>query len=160
MYVYLLHSVGNRLAREGEELVVGRLDNGSLAFVAERDLAKLERKKESIWADFFNCLLFRTSANISTIRIPAGAHLFLRNVPLSVQESLGIGHSEEVIFSEISGRGYSYRGALILPNQTRVLVEDLCKGIEATVLCFSSDTPADKEELHSMIGGTSYDFRR
>lgn len=139
MYVYLLHSAGNRLAREGEELVVGRLDNGSLAFVSGRDLAQLQQKKESIWVDLVNCLLFRTSANISTVRIPAGAHLLLRNVPLSVQESLGIGPCEEVVFSEISSRGYTYRNALTLPDQTKVLVEDLCKGIEATVLCLSSD---------------------
>jgi hypothetical protein len=148
MYGYLLHSAHNRLAREREELVVQRFDTGSLAFVSVSDLQQLKQRKDGVWSELLDWLLIRMSASISAVSIPPGAHLLLRNVPLRVQESLGIAESEEAVLSEISGRTYSYRDALTLPDQTKVLVQDLCEGIEATVLCLSSDTSAHEEELH------------
>jgi hypothetical protein len=147
MYIYSLHPARNRLAREGEELVVQRLDNGSLAFISVSELEQLRQKQDSFWADLLDCLLLRTSARISVVSIPPGAHLLLRNVPSRVQESLGIAESQEVVLTAISGRAYSYRDALILPDQTKVLVQDLCEGIEATVLCLSSDISAHQEKL-------------
>jgi hypothetical protein len=148
MYIYLLHSARSRLPRQGEELVVQRLDTGRLAFVSMSELERLRKKTLSIWADFLDCLPFRRAPGISTVNIPAGAHLLLRSVPPTLQESLGIAESEEVVITRVFGRDYSYRDALILPDETKVLVQDLCENIEATVLCLPSDISARQEELH------------
>jgi hypothetical protein len=113
-----------------------------------RELEQLRQKQDNIWGDFIDWMLFRTSAGISVISIPAEAHLLLRRVPLSVQKSLGIAESEEVVLSGVSGPAYSYRDALMLADHTRVLAQDLCEGTEATVLSLSSDTAAHEEELH------------
>ena len=143
--IYCLHFADNRPVREGEELVIERIDTGRLAFVSMRELGQVKEKHESIWADLLDRLLFRSSAMVSKINIPAGAHLLLRNVPSSVQESLWIAESEEVILTPVSGRAYSYANALALPDQTKVLLQDLCEGVEATVLCLS-DISAHPEE--------------
>lgn len=41
------------------------------------------------------------------------------------------------MFTELSSRSYSYRDALLLPNGTRVLLQDLSEGLHAIVLSTS-----------------------
>lgn len=144
MYVCSLRSARNRSARQGEELVVQRFDMGSLGFVSVDDLEQLKQKEYGAWEELLGWL-FPISMNITRVCVQPGAHLLLTNVPRNVQQALEIGASEEVVFRQISGRDYSYHAALMLPDGTQVLVQDLCEGVRATVLCLPADASAHKQ---------------
>lgn len=139
---YSLFTIRNRLAEEGEELVVHRFETGARGFASVKDLELPTGKKEEKhcwWSSVKNWLSSISSPPVSAICIPPGARLLLTNVPTEAQEALDIGPSEIAVFTEISNRSYSYRDALILSNGTQVLLQDLAKGTRAVVLSLSSD---------------------
>jgi hypothetical protein len=143
---YSLFAKRNRLAEEGEELVVHRFETGSLGFASVKDLqlkANRERGEDSLWSKIKDWVSAGSSVTVPSVCIPPGARLLLDDVPRSIQKSLRIRPSEVVIFTEISSRSYSYRDALILPDGTPVLLQDLSEGIHAIVLSLSPDVSAE-----------------
>lgn len=150
---YSLYTVPNRLAEEGDQLVLHRFETGTLGFASVCDIERdALRKQENRgwWAELKDWMLFRRPPKLPAVCIPPGARLLLTDVPRRVQESLCVGESEVAVFTEISNRIYSYRDALILPNKTQVLLQDLAEGIHATVLSLSSDGVKEPtyEEMH------------
>lgn len=152
---YSLYTMQNRLAEDGEELVLHKFETGSLGFASASDLGELEEEKrgkgDSFWSDLKEWIWPRRPARVCAICVPPGAHLLLVDVPRNVQAHLRIRPSELVVFTEVSGRSYSYRGALVLPNGTRVLLQDLPEGIHALVLSMSPDPAGERvgEEIHA-----------
>lgn len=143
---YSLYTTQNRLAEEGEELILHRFATGSLGFASVSDLAERERQtkceSDSFWAAMKAWLLPSRSTQLPAICIPPGTRLLLGDVPQTVQASLCVGSAEVVVFTEVSGRSYSYRDAVLLPNGTRVLLQDLPEGIHAIVLFTSPESAA------------------
>lgn len=90
--------------------------------------------------EFFS--LARPSQRVPAVCIPPESRLLLDDVPKCVQISLCIASPEIVVFTEISNRPYSYRDALLLPNGTRVLLQDLSPGIHVVVLSTSTEPAA------------------
>lgn len=135
---YSLYTTQNRLAEEGEELVLHRFATGTLGFASVSDLAERETlskcEPDSFWAAMKALLSPKKSTQLPAICIPPETRLLLGDVPRTVQAALCIGCAEVVVFTEISSRSYSYRDALLLPNGTRVLLQDLPEGIHAIVL--------------------------
>jgi len=149
---YSPHFIRNRLAEEGEDLVLHRFDTGSFGFASAADLRECEAKNEkassSIWGVMKDWLLLpRHSARVPTICVPPGAQLLLRDIPAKVQASLYIHASEVAVFTELHARKYRFRDALLLPNATRVLLQDLPEGLHAVVLSMSSDASSKEEAL-------------
>jgi hypothetical protein len=147
---YSPHSIRNRLAEEGEDLVLHRFETGFFGFASAADLreceAKTERASSSIWGVMKDWLLFpRHSERVPTICVPPGAQLLLRDIPAKVQASLCIRGSELAVFTELHARRYRFRDALLLPNATRVLLQDLPEGLHAVVLSMSLDTPSKED---------------
>jgi len=145
-------SIRNRLAEEGEDLVLYKFETGSFDFASAADLRECEAKSEkdssSIWAVMKDWLFLpRHSARVPAICVPPGAQLLLRDIPANVQASLCIRLSEIAIFTELHARSYHFRDVLLLPNATRVLLQDLPEGLHAVVLSMSSDTSAKEEAL-------------
>lgn len=142
-----LFTVQNRLAEEGEELVLYRFATGTLGFASVSDLAELEAdvkcEADHFWSAIKAWFLPQRSTRPPAICIPPGASLLLGDVPPPVQASLCIGSAEVVVFTEVSSQSYSYRDALLLPNGTRVLLQDLPEGLHAVVL-FTSPESATK----------------
>jgi hypothetical protein len=143
---YSLYTIQNRLAEEGEELVLHKFETGTLGFASVSDLLNLETTKkcdrDSFWTTITAWLLRGRAAPVTAVCIPPGTRLFLTDVPRNVQRSLCIAASEVVVFTELSSRSYSYRDALLLPNNTRVLLQDLPEGIRAIVLPMSPEPAA------------------
>ena len=145
---YSLYSVQNRLAEDGEELVLHRFETSTLGFVSASDLVNWEcaRKSDSgFWSTMREWLLPRQTRRLPAVCIPPGTLLQLSEVPVDTQAFLSIGSSEIVTFDEISSRSYSYRDALCLSDGTRVLLQDLPAGIHALVL------PASPEPVYEPV---------
>ncbi len=134
---YSLYSVQNRLAEEGEDLVLHRFETGSVGFASPSDLVKCEAAAEkavsSFWGGIKDWLLL-PRRTIPAICVPPGTRLLLSDIPEAIQSSLCIEPSEIVVFTEVQSPSCRYRDALLLPNATRVLLQDLPEGIHALVL--------------------------
>lgn len=147
---YSPRSIRNRLAEEGEELVLHRFETGSLGFASASDLDECEEASEkissSVWTVLKDWLLLpRHAARVPPICVPPGAQLLLSDIPVNVQTSLCIRSSELAVFTELHARSYRFRSALLLPNATRVLLQDFPEGLHALVLSMSSDTSSKEQ---------------
>ena len=151
---YSLYVAQNRLAAEGEQLALYRFDSGSIGFASVSDLeaeACRKNRKGGFWRAVWDALCSEQSVRLPAVCIPPGARLLLTNVPESTQEALQIGPSEVVVVTEISSHSYAYRDALVLPNKTSVLLQDLSEGIRALVLSLASEEDSEEvndEKLH------------
>lgn len=154
---YSLYVAQNRLAQDGEQLALYRFDSGSIGFASVSDLEleasrKSNQKKRGFWAALKECMFYQEPVRLPAVCIPPGARLLLTDVPEATQKALQIGASEVVVFTEIANHSYAYRDALVLPNKTQVLLQDLSEGIRALVLSVSSQEDAEaaaaEEELH------------
>jgi hypothetical protein len=124
---YSLAGVPNRLAVEGEELVVHRFPTGALG------LTSLHASPGWVW---FSKVW---SAKVPpAVCVPPGARLFLRNIPADWQHALGVGAAEEVAFVQQSAEVYQYRDAVRFQNGREVLLQRLRCGQRVDVLSLSS----------------------
>jgi hypothetical protein len=148
---YSLYTIQNRLAQQGEELVLHKFETGSLGFASASDLdakAIAEDKPIGFWSRFICWLSPERSPRIPAVCIPPGSRLLLMDMPRMMQATLRVKCSEIVTFTELSDRSYSYRDAIVLPNGTRMLLQDLPEGIHVLVLSMSpepSGKPASSE---------------
>lgn len=148
---YSIYSVSSRLAEQGEELVLYRFESGVLGFASDADLGmaseKLREEPQTLWSRVKELMVGRRAPRFPSVCVPPGARLLLDGVPQNVQASLQVAPSEVVVFAEISDRSYSYREVLLLPDGTRVLLQDLPEGVHAVVLGLSSE----EEESHAAV---------
>jgi hypothetical protein len=122
---YSLYTIQNRLAQQGEELVLHKFETGTLGFASVSDLdlkATTEIKPSGFCSSFIRWVSPERPPKFPAVCIPPGSRLLLMDVPRTMQASLRVKCSEVVTFTELSDRSYSYRDALVLPNGTRVLL--------------------------------------
>jgi hypothetical protein len=150
---YSLYTIQNRLAEDGEELILHKFATGTLGFASASDVSRLNapvRETDGFWATMKDWLLQRPAPECCAVCVPPGARLLLSDVSRNVQKSLRIAPSEVAVFIELSDRSYTYRDALVLPNGTRVLLQDLPAGLHAVVLSLSSEAAVKTtRELHA-----------
>lgn len=115
---YSLHSINNRLAVEGEHLVVYRFLTGSIGLTPP---ASVIRPMEAC-----------------AVCVPPGARLLLTDIPESIQREAGVGPQEEVTFTELTMQAYTYRDAVRFRNGKELLLQRLEPGQRVRVLDFSS----------------------
>src|SRR5712691_11115143 len=102
---YSLFAIPNRLANEGEQLVVHRFPTGSLGLasttdVGRHELARREAPKASFWQRV-KCYFQDTpagSAPICAVCVPPGAHLILKGIPAFLQQMYGLESEEGAVF--------------------------------------------------------------
>ncbi len=149
---YSLHAFKNRLAADGEELVVHRFLGASMGLVSPADLqhpvpAAMSDKKH-LWSRIVDWLKaqkpqFELEKGICAVCVPPGARLILRDIPKGLQKELGVGEVEGVTFVEISAEANSYRDAVRFGNRREVLLQMLREGQRVIVL---SVTPVEAGE--------------
>jgi hypothetical protein len=125
---YSLAHFPNRLAVEGEQLVVHRFPNGARGLVSPDPGLKE--------------LIFRCST--TAVCVPPGAQLLLRDIPNTLQQQLGVGEVEEVTFVEQSAEAFRYRDAVRFSSGREVLLQHLHSGQHVEVLSLKS-TEAEPE---------------
>ena len=129
---YSLAHYPNRLAVEGEQLVVHRFSSGTLGLASP-----CQNLKELL----LGC---RTPA----VCVPPGARLLLHDIPEHIQTSLGVGPVEEVTFVERSAEAFVHRDSVRFGNGRQVLLQHLHVGQQVNVLSLSSagDDPEDPKD--------------
>ncbi len=115
---YSLAHFPNRLAVEGEQLVVHRFSSRTLGLASPRPSLKQ--------------ILFASST--PAVCVPPGARLLLQDIPEHLQERLGVGTVEEVTFVEQSVEAFSYRDAVRFANGREILLQHLRCGQRVDVL--------------------------
>ena len=114
---YSLAHVPNRLAAEGEELVIHR-------FAGTLGLAPAHPS----WKE----VLF--PSRLSAVCVPPGARLLLRDIPQHLQQRLDVQAVEEVTFVQLSAEAYIHRDAVRFGNGREILLQRLQCGQRAEVL--------------------------
>ncbi len=144
---YSLHTFPNRLAVDGEELVVHRFGGASLGLASATDVAppipatRCNGARARFWSwaalkEWFHAQQPRWEAErrIPAVCVPPGATLMLKDIPKSLQRELGVADTEEVRFVQTSAEVNTYRDAVRFPNGRQVLLQALREGQRATVL--------------------------
>jgi hypothetical protein len=143
---YSLCGIPNRLAVEGEELVVHRFSTGSMGLASLEDLQVFKRLKEAapretLWQrvkTFFDPP--SQSATVPAVCIPPGAHLIVSNIPADLQRRCRVSHEETAVFTQITSEFNSYRDAVRFYSGYQVRLQELREGIHMQVLSLA-DTP-------------------
>jgi hypothetical protein len=140
---YSLHTYPNRLATDGEELVVHRFGAGSLGLASPSDLAPVisagKTAHDSWWSRakawfFGNNPKWEAEKRVPAVCIPPGARLVLRDIPKNLQRELGVGEIEEVQFVETTAEVNTYRDAVRFQNRRQALLQQLREGQRVKVL--------------------------
>jgi len=140
---YSLHTYPNRLAADGEDLVVHRFGAGSLGLASPEDLARVASAvtatHRSVWSRVKAWFLGRnprweTERCVPAVCIPPGARLVVSDIPKNLQRELGVAEVEEVQFVEITAEVNTYRDAIRFANGRQALLQQLREGQRVRVL--------------------------
>lgn len=130
---YSLAGIPNRLAVEGEQLVVHRFP-ASLGLASPRPpLAQSWSEKEPV-----------------AVCIPPGARLRLRDLPEDLQSRFHVGASTEVTFVQLSANAYQYRDAVRFEDGQEILLQKLRCSQRVDVLCLSGTDSGQEEERRTL----------
>ena len=132
---YSLVNFPNRLAEEGETLVVHVFPSGTKGFASPADLKPAEKPR----AAFSLLCGLGMPSDLCAVCVPPGARLLLHDVPERQQQRLGIRAEEEVTFTQLSAEAYRHRDAIRFANGRQVLLQTLTAGQRVEVRCLSSE---------------------
>ena len=130
MCEYSLAYFPNRLAAEGESLVLRRFPCGTLGMVSARRSFKQ-------W-------LFPSST--CAVCVPPGARLLLEGIPQDLQRRLGIGAAAEVTFTQQTAEAFTYRDAVRFAGGREVLLQRLPVGLRVRVTSVQLEETGETEE--------------
>ena len=116
---YSLTGIPNRLAVEGEELVVHRFRTGSLGLASPCPSVS------------------RWWSGTPAVCVPPGARLMLLDVPKRLRHDLAVGPIEDVTFVQLSATPYQFRDAFRFQNGRAVRLQELSEGMPVQVLKLS-----------------------
>ena len=150
---YSLHTYPNRLAADGENLVVHRFGAGSLGLASPADLIpvlKANKNGGNFWSQVKTWFQGRNprweaEKRVPAVCIPPGARLVLWDIPKNLQRDLGVGEVEEVQFIQITAEVNTYRDAVRFKNCRQALLQQLREGQHVQVLSIGVEEfePAD-----------------
>lgn len=153
---YSLMSVPNRLAAEGDELVIHRFSTGSMGFTSVQDLSRRaeDRKCMSWWARLKQALISNQCKGVPALCVPPAARLMLRDVDAGLRKKYGLGSEEEVKFVQLSADPNTYRDAICCRNGIVLRLQELPVGQRATVLDLGGETREEMgvEEIGMLAG--------
>jgi len=147
---YSLMAVPNRLAQEGEELVMHRFPTGSLGLASPADLKRAASPPpadKSFWARLKDLFSPPESWSVCAVCIPPGARLQIQGLPPRLQRQYGVAATEAVTFTQISAAEHSYRDAVRFCNGRELRLQELCEGLRMTVLDLSMAQELDLDTL-------------
>jgi hypothetical protein len=136
---YSLHGIPNRLAVEGEQLIVRQFPTGSKGLAAVNDLQKTAADGATstltrLWAQIREWFVVDVEKAVPAVCIPPGARLHVENIPARLQEALSVKSSEDVTFVQLSAEPFQYRDAVRFSNGREVLLQRLNEGLRMGVV--------------------------
>ena len=131
---YSLHGIRNRLADEGETLVVHRFYTGSKGLTSPEYLKPVAKPKGLIAA---LKEMFGTPPDECAVCIPDGAKLTLRGISPELQRVHGLCSTELGTFRQLSAEAATYRDAVEFENGVKLRLQDLEEGqlVQVMALC-------------------------
>jgi hypothetical protein len=141
---YSLQGIRNRLAEQGESLVVHRFQTGSKGLTCPLDLQ--QAKKPEGWIAALK-QFFSGSPEECAVCIPDGARLRLTGIPMNIQRRCSVSAEEGVTFRQLSADDATYRDAVEFRNGQKVRLQELDEGQTCTVLALSSEDPSIEEHV-------------
>jgi hypothetical protein len=152
---YSLYALPNRLAEDGEQVVLYKFGTGSIGFASTLDVASQKTvtctRWEAFCADLKGFLLPRTTSGVPAICMPPGTRLALCEVPARIQAEHSLHSGDTVTVTEITTQSYAYRDALFLSNGKCVLLQELPVGLEATVLSTALEPVEEHEYSYAYL---------
>jgi len=142
-----LMGVPNRMAVEGEQLVVHRFRTGSLGLAAPlgSDSTKPPTgRPNSCWV---RLKLFFTPTQRDSVRavcMPPGAQLVVEDIPEYLHLTIGVGEIELVTFTRIKAPG-AYRDAVRFKNGREVRLQELREGQRMWVMDLSRAGASERD---------------
>jgi hypothetical protein len=133
---YSLHCIKNRLAEEGEALIVHRFYSGSKGLTSPKYLKPAEKPK-SLMAILK--IVFADRSAECAVCIPDGAKLVLRGISTGLQQTHGLRATEEVTFRQLSANASTYRDGIEFKNGVKLRLQDLEVGQIIDVLALSPE---------------------
>jgi hypothetical protein len=137
---YSLHGIENRLAEEGDILVVHQFHTGSKGLTSPVCLKPTEQSK-GLMSKLTKLLTrkFDVQSSECAVCIPDGAKLMLRGVSPTLQKTHGFTTTEAVTFRQLSANAAAYRDAVEFKNGVTVRLQELGEGQSVEVLALSSE---------------------
>jgi hypothetical protein len=115
---YSLAHFPNRLAVEGEQLVVHRFKTGTLGLAPA----------------CFSLKQIFSPDSTPAVCVPPGAWLLVQDIPERLQQACNVGKVEEATFVEQSADPFRYRDAVRFGNGREILLQQLACGQRVQVL--------------------------
>jgi hypothetical protein len=134
---YSLMGIPNRLADEGEDLVVYKFRTGSLGLTSDTSVTNTDTQTRHETFGVVKRLFGNPEPERVAVCIPPGARLLLSDIPEDVQKSFTVGSSEEVTFTQLTAKPNAYRDAVRFANGREILLQRLIKGQRVRVLQLS-----------------------
>jgi hypothetical protein len=132
--------VPNRLAREGEELVVYRFQTGSMGMASADDLECLAAEKagrKGFWTKVKDFFCMPDLDAVCAVCIPPGARLELHE----------LNTVKPVVFTQTNSTPNMYRDALRFADGKTILLQKLSEGLRVRVVDLSEAASIDLEAL-------------
>jgi hypothetical protein len=143
---YSLHCIPNRLAKEGEVLVVHRFYTGSKGLTSPEYLQPTGQTNR-LMAMLKGFFAFPVRPQACAVCIPDGARLVLYGLSSGLQQAHGLCTTETVTFRQLSAESHTYRDAVEFKNGLRVRLQELEDGQRIEVLTLSSEKAEVQFEL-------------
>ena len=125
---YSLMGIPNRLAREGEDLVLCEFPIGTRGFTPCPPGVAAASSWRNAAGAFFKELLGVPEAGKVAVCIPPGARLLLLDVPPDLQKAEGMPRDAEVTFTQLSAEAHVHRDAIRFDNGHELLLQLLEEG--------------------------------
>jgi hypothetical protein len=142
---YSLGGLPNRLAVDGEELIVHRFSTHSIGLASSGDLQIMKMREarqrdQSLWQRI-NSLFAPASdcRSVLAVCVPPGARLVLKSIPMDLRCKWSVGADESVLFIQTSAEVNTYRDALRFRTGRQVLLQELREGMRVTVVSLGDD---------------------
>ncbi len=146
---YSLGGLPNRLAIDGEELIVHRFSTLSIGLASPAGLLETVGKasaKPTLLRRIKNALTQAFDPpETPAVCVPPGACLVLQCIPLDLQRKWNTGKEETVYFVQTSAEVNTYRDALLFRDGRRVLLQDLREGMRIKVISLDSKFAGEEE---------------
>jgi len=134
-----LMGVPNRMAVEGEQLVVHRFRTGSLGLAAPFGSDSTNPptgRPNSFWVRLKSFFTPPLPGSVRAVCMPPGAQLVVEDIPESLHLAIGVGEIELVTFTRVKAPD-AYRDAVRFKNGREVRLQELREGQRMWVMDLS-----------------------
>jgi len=146
---YSLGEIRNRLAVEGEELVVHRFPTHTLGLASPADIGAGSSPccEQTLWGQVKDALgqVFGPTKFVPAVCVPPGANLVLSGIPTHLQRRWNVGEEEPVLFVQTSMEVNRHRDAIRFRTGHESLLQNLPEGLRVRVVSLGGDQAEVRE---------------